>query len=169
MTTFGALQQHPDRISTLLQHLRAGCDVDKSCRVAYIPRSSYYSWLTNAREARAELPAEEWNEYQKKCVEFEEAVELARAQSVTSLELVIAQAARSDWRAAERMLKKLEQGTWSGTQKVELTGPEGGPITVAAVPSQPDLTDESQARAIWEARAEMGDERAKALLAALDA
>lgn len=158
-----------DGISTLLQHIRAGCDIDKSCTVARIPRSTYYRWLKEGDEAHADTSPDDWTEHQREVVEFCAAVDLAKAQSVTSLELVIAQAARSEWRAAQVLLKKHESGSWNGNQKVELTGPEGGPIEISPVPAGPDMSDPETVRAIWTARAEMGDAQAEALLAALDA
>jgi hypothetical protein len=157
-----------ENIATLLQHIRAGCDIDKSCTVSRVRRSSYYRWLKEADEILADVPPEDRSDYHRKVLTFAEAVELAKAQSVTSLELVIAQAARSDWRAAAAMLKKHEAGSWNGRTALEITGKDGGPIAVTAAP-QPDMTDADEARAIWEARAEMGDLQAARLLAALDA
>ena len=162
-----ALATDPDRISTLLQHIRAGCDVNKSCTVARIPRSSYYRWLEVASDARTDTPPEEWTDHQRDCVEFADSLELAKAQSVTSLELVVAQAAREDWRAAVTMLKKHENGSWSGQPKVELVGPQGGPIQVEVAPG-PDMTDPQVAREVWAARAEMGDPQAIKVMKALD-
>jgi hypothetical protein len=158
---------NPETVSMLLQHLRAGCDVDKSCTVSRVPRSSYYLRLATAETARADKSPDDWNENEQRCVVFSDAVELARAQSITSLELVIAQAARAEWRAAQVLLKKHESGSWNGTAKLEVSGANGGPIEVTAVPG-PDMSNPEDARAIWEARADMGDAQAIKLLAALD-
>lgn len=157
-----------ERLSTLLQHIRAGCDIDKSCTVARIPRSTYYRWLSDARDAVANNDPETWTEHQRDVTEFADAVELAKAQSVTSLELVVAQAAREDWRAAVVMLKKHESRSWSGQTKVELSGPQGAPLQLQVAPAI-DMTDASVAREVWSARAEMGDAQAARLLKALDA
>jgi len=163
-----AALDNPETVSTLLQHIRAGCDIDKSCTVARVPRRSYYDRLEAAEHAQSEKSPDDWTEHEQQCVVFATSVELAKAQSVTSLELIIAQAARTEWRAAQVLLKKHETGTWSGNQKLELTGPEGGPVVVQAIPAGPDMGDPDVVRAIWQARAERGDAQAQALLAALD-
>lgn len=154
-----------ERISQFLQHVRAGCDVQKSCKVTRVPRRSFYDWLERAEHLRANVPREEWTEHDVKVAEFVDAYELARAQSVTSLELVIAQAARSDWRAAEKMLSKLHPEKWGNTARVEVTGEGGGPVQMNVVPVY-DMVEPESAVEVWRARAEMGDEQCAALVAA---
>lgn len=158
-----------ERISNFLQHVRAGCDVSKSCRVTGLVRASFYRWMEEATALRANTPPEDWSTYQQKVVAFAESYELAKAQSVTSLELVIAQAARSDWRAAKEMLKRLHPDRWSDNSKVELSGPQGEPVQLAAAVPTYDMSSPANALAVWKARQQMGDTSYDALIAAAEA
>ena len=157
-------------ITKLLSLLRAGCSVAESCTTSNVQRSNFYRWLDEADAVHASTPPEEQTAYHAKLLRFQSAVEVAASQNLTALELRLHQRAMDDGNvpAILALLKKRESGSWCGNQKVELTGSGGGPVVVTAVPAQPDMTDMNEAKAIWQARAEMGDAQAIKLLAALD-
>lgn len=65
--------------------------------------------------------------------EFVALIDEALGEHETRLALLFTQGAETDWHAAEAMLKRRYPEHWGTIQKVEVSGPEGGPIVVADV------------------------------------
>ncbi len=102
-----------EAIGMLLQHFRVGVTITVALRMSRISRAAFYRWLKVADEC-ADTSRTEQTKFQQKCIDFVEEAELAHGHAIGSLELVMARAAREDWRAAEKFLKRLHPERWGG-------------------------------------------------------
>jgi len=101
--------------------------VEVAADYAGIGKTTFYEWMKKGAEEKAE-PAFR---------EFREAVEQARARAQVRNSTLIQNAAIRDWKAAAWWLRNAFPETWTGTDKVEVSGPKGGPIELEAKPYDP--------------------------------
>lgn len=112
-------------IDRLLAALRAGNYIETACSFAGIGTSTYFRWL---KEAEADDAPEHLRE-------FREAVESARAQAIVrNVKLIQDAATNGTWQAAAWWLERSQPHQWGRNDKLraELSGPDGGPITVVS-------------------------------------
>jgi hypothetical protein len=67
------------------------------------------------------------------CVELVDGVEKARARAEMQSVALIRKAAEKNWQAAAWYLERRNYQEWGRKDKVEVSGPQGGPIPIAAV------------------------------------
>lgn len=109
----------PDVEKVLLDSIALGCSDNAACQRAGIVQSTLYNWLT--RGAKGEEPF----------AEFARAYMRAKGDRVAALAGHIRKAAtEGDWRAAAHLLACLEPEQYSEKRRHEVTGAEGGPLTV---------------------------------------
>lgn len=116
----------------LLQAIRAGNFQDTAARFAGLAPSTFYNWMKAGRLAQEkEATGEELTPEEYRLVEFLEAIEKARAEAeVRNLHLIQQAASGGTWQAAAWYLERSHPGKWARREKVEHSGPDGGPITL---------------------------------------
>lgn len=112
----------PEQVAALCEALRTGNHIEPSCRYVGIAPSTYYKYMALAEEP--DPPA--WVR------EFSEAVKKARAEAELRNVQAIAKAATDPrhWTAAAWFLERSYPKRWGRQARLELSGPEGGPIQV---------------------------------------
>jgi len=111
-------QEVQDRV---VAALRGGNYMETAARYAGIDESTLHRWIAKGKEDDASEP------YQEFC----KAVEKARAEAeVRNLHLIQNAASGGTWQAAAWFLERSFPGRWGRREKVEHSGPEGGPITL---------------------------------------
>jgi len=111
-----------ERVTAILDALRLGVTQENAARYAGIHPSTYYRWL---EEGGSDNAAPEFRE-------FKVSVEKARAEAEVRNVAIIADAAkRGTWQAAAWFLERSMPKDWSATRKTELTGADGGPVSVS--------------------------------------
>ena len=120
------------RRERLLEALRAGNYIETACAYAGVSKSSFYNYLSQAREARDK--DSEPSKHEAWAMELLDAVEKARADAeVRNVHLIQQAAQGGTWQAAAWFLERSMPGKWARRDKVEMSGPEGGPITLAGL------------------------------------
>lgn len=137
MTTRGRPTKFtPDRTQKIIDALRGGNYRSTACQYAGINYQTFLNWLTIAKGPDA--PPE--------YVDFLEAVEKAEADAEVARVALIAKAsqdvmdedgelvAKGSWQAAAWHLERSHPERWGRREasKVEISGPDGGPISVQA-------------------------------------
>lgn len=108
--------------------LRAGNYQETAVRYAGVSESVYYKWLKMGRDA---MDKEDRTPLEARCVEFVDAVEKARADAEVRNVHHIQQAAQGGtWQASAWFLERSFPARWGRREKVEHSGPDGGPITL---------------------------------------
>lgn len=120
------------RRERLLEALRAGNYMETACAYAGVGKSTFYNYLSQARDARSKEG--DLTEHEEWLVELLDAVEKARADAeVRNVHLIQHAAQGGTWQAAAWFLERSMPGKWARREKVEMSGPEGGPITLAGL------------------------------------
>jgi hypothetical protein len=113
----------------LAEYLEAGLFITKACEAVGLGETTFFSWL------RGTAPRHR---------QFQARIARARAKAEGDALVCVKRAARDDWRAAAWFLERSFPESWGpqrmnpdtwGSQpprRVEVTGPEGGPVPVAA-------------------------------------
>lgn len=117
-------------VEDIARSLRAGCTVADTCLIAGISQATFCNWRN-----RGELELERVNgdgrrgirKSERLFVEFFEATTRARGVGRQTWLKKIEQAADKDWRAAAWLLEHTADG-YAKTQRVEVTGADGGPV-----------------------------------------
>lgn len=127
----GYLKLDDTRKERLLEALRAGNYIETACAYAGVSKSSFYNYLAQGRKAREQDERTEQDEW---ALELLDAVEKARADAeVRNVHLIQQAAQGGTWQAAAWFLERSMPGKWARREKVEMSGPEGGPITLAGL------------------------------------
>lgn len=114
----------PEVQERIVSALRAGNYMDTAAQYAGIGESTLHRWIATGRE-------EDAPEIYK---EFREAVERARAEAeVRNVHLIQQAAQGGTWQAAAWFLERSHPGKWGRREKVEMSGPDGGPITLTGL------------------------------------
>lgn len=112
----------PERIERIADAIRAGNYAQVAARYGGIGESTYYEWLRRGGEGEAPF------------VEFMEAVKEAEAQAEVRNMALIQQAAQGGtWQAAAWYLERRYPARYGRRDRMEHSGPDGGPITLQAI------------------------------------
>ncbi len=107
----------PERQERIVELIRAGNYMEIAAQAAGIDVSTLYRWLQRGEKARS-----------GKYRQFRDAVMRARVEAEARAVVVVQKAALDDWRAASWWLERAFPDRWGRRQKLEHSGPEGGPI-----------------------------------------
>ena len=88
----------------LLDNLRTGMSVQAACSLSLISRPTYYRWLEESEEWRAEV---------EEAIDFAEAVNVARIKALGD--------ERGDWRAYAWLLERRHPDRWGPKREIEIT------------------------------------------------
>lgn len=124
--------------ATIVEQIKAGNYIETAAAYAGINKSTLYDWLKRGgRELQrlAQNPRAKIKKSEAPFVEFSNAVEQAQAFAESRDVVLIANAAKTDWRAAAWRLERKFPKKWGRQERVEVSGPEGGPIE-----TKPDLS-----------------------------
>lgn len=103
----------------IVNAIGAGNYQDAAARYAGISETTYYRWMSEAREPGAS----------KELREFRDAVEKARADAEARNVALIQNAAQNGtWQAAAWWLERSHPQKWGRINRTEISGPDGGPI-----------------------------------------
>jgi len=92
-----------ERRERFLAVVATGTPIRRAARLARVSTSTVYAWLSRgASDPEGEHAT------------FREAFERARTEAIAVLERFVVEAARKDWRAAERYLRVLDPERWGG-------------------------------------------------------
>jgi hypothetical protein len=106
---------------SLCKTLSIGVDVNTACLREGISRATYYVWRQRGLGGEGHEPEEPY-------AQFVEAVDKAIANAEARMLANVVKAADSDWRAAAWFLERRNREVYGSTQKVELSGTDGGAI-----------------------------------------
>lgn len=128
----------PDRLDEtraeeILRYLRAGNYIETACALAGIHPSTYYRWIERGNDPKA--PA--------KFREFREAATRARAEAEARNVAIVQRAAGTDWRAATWYLERSFPTRYGRRDRIEHSGPEGGPISLQGLAQMLGVDDEA--------------------------
>lgn len=101
----------------IIQALKAGNYIETAAEYAGIGKTTFYRWMEQGEQASQGIYRE-----------FRDAVMRARAEAEARSVALIQKAAPDDWRAAAWWLERAFPDRWGPRQKLEHSGPEGGPI-----------------------------------------
>lgn len=112
----------PDRIAKVADAIRAGNYANVAARYAGIGESTFHLWMKKGADG------------QEPYVEFVEAVKSAEADAEIRNMALIQQAAQNGtWQAAAWYLERRYPHRFGRRERVEHSGPEGGPITLRGI------------------------------------
>jgi transposase len=124
-----------DKIARVVEALRAGNYMETAAAYAGISKSILYKWLADGREVRQKVAKGGIaSDLEAKQLELLDAVEKARAEAeVRNVHLIQQAAQGGTWQAAAWFLERSHPGKWGRREKVEMSGPDGGPITLTGL------------------------------------
>lgn len=118
----------------LLEYIRFGTPIRKAIVAVGIAERTFYNWMTrglNERERLATVPNAKLNPTEGVYLQFLQSVERARGEAITKKVAVIAKAGNEgDWRAAAWWLERQNPEEFGKTDRIEMTGGDGGAIKV---------------------------------------
>lgn len=116
----------------ILAALRAGNYMETAARYAGIDESTLHRWIARGNDTDDEP-------YHQFC----KAVEKARAEAeVRNVHLIQGAAQGGTWQAAAWFLERSFPGRWGRRDKVEHSGPDGGPITLKGLADLMEVKDD---------------------------
>lgn len=130
----------------IIQAVRAGSYVSHAAEYAGVHRDTVYGWLERGKKEQARLAADpkaKPDANEAIFVEFSDRVMRAEAEALIEAVAAWKTAGRSDWRAAKEWLARRHGDEWGDRAKIEHTGPEGGPITLAGLERLMGLNDDA--------------------------
>ena len=110
----------PEVQERIVSAIRAGNYLETASAYAGIDQSTLHKWISRSKEPDAPVAL----------IEFRQSVERARAEAEVRTVALIQQAAPQSWQAAAWYLERSHPKRWARREKVEMSGPEGGPITL---------------------------------------
>jgi hypothetical protein len=131
-----------ERRERILQALRVGNFRTTAARYAGVSDSVFYEWIGQGREDRASGIRSDY-------ADFVDAVERAEATAEATLVANVMAAAPKAPQAALQMLSMRFRDRWGAVQKVEVSGPGGGPVAISPVLGQiPDAVLDERIKAL---------------------
>jgi len=138
----GYLKLDERRQERLLEALRAGNYIETACAYAGVSKSSFYNYLAQGRKAR---DIADPTDQDKWAMELLDAVEKARADAeIRNVHLIQQAAQGGTWQAAAWFLERSMPQKWARREKVEMSGPDGGPITLAGLAELMNVRDREE-------------------------
>jgi hypothetical protein len=135
----------PETIDRLIGALAAGNYKETAATYAGITISTLNKWL---QIGASDIEVGRETEYSALFVAVRAAEAEAEVEAVTAIRLAFG----DDWKAAVAFLERRHTQRWGRTNRVELTGAEGGPVQLA----QAEIVTEAQ-RIVQEHYAESGE------------
>ena len=115
--------------------IERGANVEMRCHNGGISKPTYHGWLKRAEEARQlEESGQSVPKEEQRYLDFLYAIEAATASYGFTLQQVIADVAERDPSEARRELQRLYPQDYAPPAvRAELSGRDGGPLTIAVV------------------------------------
>jgi hypothetical protein len=112
--------------------VRGGSYLDDAASYAGVGERTVYAWLARGRDAeKAYEQGQPINVDEQACLQFQQAVQKARADAVVRNVALIQRAAEDgSWQAAAWYLERTNPRKWGRRDTVEVTGEDGGPVRV---------------------------------------
>ena len=121
----------PEVQERIVSAIRAGNYLETAAAYAGVTTQTLHSWRVRATKERESIASgNKARENESKFLDFLDAVERARAEAEVRTVALIQQAAPNSWQAAAWYLERSHPKRWARREKVEMSGPEGGPITL---------------------------------------
>jgi transposase len=124
-----------DRAARVIEALRAGNYMETAAGYAGLSKTALYKYLAMGKDAvEREGKGETLTEEEQRFAEFANGVEKARAEAeVRNVHLIQTAAQGGTWQAAAWFLERSHPGKWGRREKIEHSGPGGGPITLSGL------------------------------------
>jgi transposase len=138
----------PEVRDRIVQAVRAGSYISHAAEYAGVSRESVHGWIARGRAERDRLtsdPKAKPDPNELIYAEFFHTVTRAEAEAVIEAVAAWKQAGRSDWRAAKEWLARRHGEEWGDRAKIEHTGIEAAPITLAGLHALLEADDNSDA------------------------
>ena len=129
----------PERAARILYLVSAGVTIDTACGAVGIDDSAYFRWVK-----RGSLP-EDHPDFDQKYRDFHDAAMQARANAEANAVIGITEQGPEDWRAFAWFLERSFPRKYGRLQTTQITGGEGGPITLAGLADLMGVGDEDEA------------------------
>lgn len=113
----------PARSKAILEMLADGVFVETACQAAGVNQTTYHRWLKKADDPDADPTY----------AAFRDAANVARATAEVNAIRIVVGHAKDDWRAAAWYLERSFPTRYGKLTKLEHTGADGGPITLAGL------------------------------------
>ncbi|MDP3767724.1 MAG: hypothetical protein Q8S13_06890 [Dehalococcoidia bacterium] len=110
----------PEIAARIFQALRAGNNRPAAAHYGGISQETFQTWMRRGRAARAGIHRD-----------FLVGVEKAEADAQIASVAIIQSAARKTWQAAAWWLERKFPQEWGRRERMEVSGPDGGPIPLA--------------------------------------
>lgn len=125
------LVKRPDLVEKIGEALEIGNTIENSMRLAGLSHQTYYNWMKDGKASLAKREKGEYlDEVDRKLIEFVERVNQAEAQAIDTRIRLIHIASKNQWQAAAWWLERRRPNDFALKNRVELSGPEGGPVEV---------------------------------------
>jgi len=105
----------------ICSYIRQGNTIETAARCAGIARDTFYDWMSRGRKGK------------RGYVGFVNAVDQATAEAERINVMAVEMAMKRDWKAAAWWLQARNPKDWGRRDRVEHTGPQGGPIATMDV------------------------------------
>jgi len=116
----------PEFIAEFAQHITDGVMPMTACQMMGVNDSMYYQWMADGRANRAQP-----------CIDFERAVEKAKAACMKRRIGIIEHAAERTWQAAAWLLERSHPEMYALRNRLEVSHPE--PMRVEVKQIEPDV------------------------------
>lgn len=139
-TIDGPYKLTPDRVDRLINAITVGLTIKRACLHAGIDTATYDNWVRRGEDDRSHLRKTKLAEFKERLDEAMVAAELISASRILEA------AQDGDWQAASWILRfRFKWGQDDSPQKVQISGPNGGPIYTEAtnVNANVDLTNKT--------------------------
>lgn len=136
----------PDRHDKIIRAVRAGNFYRAAAAYAGIHHDTLYDWIRRGDAERARLAADpkaKPDARESVFLAFSDAIRNAEAEAEIEAVAHWKAHAKGDWRAAKAWLAARHRADWAETTKVEHSGPDGAPITLAGLESLMGVDDDS--------------------------
>jgi hypothetical protein len=138
----------PEMHDKIVAAVRAGNYYRAAARYARIHHDTLYDWIRRGDTERARLDADPNAKPDKReapYVRLSDALMAAEAEAEIEAVAHWKAASRNDWRAAKEWLARRHGEDWGDRSRVEHSGPEGAPITLAGLENLMGISDDGDA------------------------
>lgn len=111
----------PERTERILNAIKAGNYSYVAAQLGGIGERTFYDWMKRGESGEEPF------------AQFSQAVKEAETQAEARNVAIIQRHAQNSWQAAAWYLERKAPGRWGRKERIEHTGAEGGPITLAGM------------------------------------
>ena len=121
----------PELTAKMCEALGVGASIEQACRLSGIHKDTYFEWCKRAERDREDLGDGQYVDWKRKIDDANDHVEL---RALTEI-----RAGVDNWQSRAWFLERKFPDRWGRgiTNRVELSGPNGGPVETAVADKTP--------------------------------